>query len=53
VIEYVRTTYIKERFNEYGNLEVIRIGNGMNPVKAEKEFHDLARIYFGKAVYHK
>jgi hypothetical protein len=53
VIKYGRTINIKDRFKEYGDLEVIRIAKVMDPVKAERELHELARIYFGKAVYRK
>jgi hypothetical protein len=41
------------RFKDYGNLEVIKVCKVKDLIRAERELHELARINFGKAVYHK
>jgi transcriptional regulator NrdR family protein len=53
VIKFGRTCNCKSRFVAYGNLEVIKIGKVKELIRAERELHELARVYFGKAVYHK
>jgi hypothetical protein len=53
IIKYGRTTSVKGRFRSYGDLEVIQVVEVNDPIKAERALHELARIYFGKAVYHK
>jgi hypothetical protein len=53
IIKNGRNTDVKERFRSYGDLEVIQVAEGNDPMKAERALHELARIYFGKAVYRK
>jgi hypothetical protein len=53
VVKFGRTTNVRQRFEAYGELEVLRVFKVQNHVKAERELHELARVYFGKAVYHK
>jgi hypothetical protein len=44
---------LRQRFETYGELEILRVFRVQNHVKAERELHELARVYFGKAVFHK
>jgi hypothetical protein len=53
IFKYGRSTNVKERFRSYGDLEVIQVAEVNDPIKAERALHELAPIYFGKAVYHK
>jgi hypothetical protein len=53
VIKFGRTVNLRQRFEAYGELEILRVYKIQNVVRAERELHELARVYFGKAVFHK
>jgi hypothetical protein len=53
VIKFGRTSNCRIRFRDYGDLEIIKIAEDKDLVKVERELHERAKIYFGKAVFHK
>jgi hypothetical protein len=53
VVKFGRTGNVRQRFEAYGELEILRVYKVQNVVKAERELHELERLYFGKAVFHK
>jgi hypothetical protein len=53
VIKFGRTVNVRQRFEAYGELEILRVFKVQNVIRAERELHELARVYFGKAVYPK
>jgi hypothetical protein len=53
VIKFGRTVNVRQRFEAYGELEILRVFKVQNVLSAERELHELARVYFGKAVFHK
>jgi hypothetical protein len=53
IIKFGRTCNYKSRFDAYCDLEIIKIGKVKDLIRAERKLHELARVYFGKAVYHK
>jgi hypothetical protein len=53
VVKFGRTENVKKRFYSYGQLEVLRVFKVQNVIRAERDLHELARVYFGKAVFHK
>jgi hypothetical protein len=53
VVKFGRSINVKNRFREYGELEIIKVCRVRDLIKAERELHELARINFGKAVFNK
>jgi hypothetical protein len=53
VIKFGRTINCESRFSAYGELEIVKVGFVKELIWAERELHELARVYFGKAVFHK
>jgi hypothetical protein len=53
IVKFGRTENVKKRFYSHGQLEVLRVFKVQNVIRAERELHELARVYFGKAVFHK
>jgi hypothetical protein len=53
IIKFGRTCNPKSRFRDYGELDVIKISEVKDVVRMERELHQIARIYFGKAIYRK
>jgi hypothetical protein len=53
VVKFGRTVNVRQRFEAHGELEILRVFRVQNHVKAERELHELARVYCGKAVFHK
>jgi hypothetical protein len=53
IVKFGRTNNLKMRFREYGNSEILKIAEVKNVLRLERESHQIVRIYFGKAVFHK
>jgi hypothetical protein len=53
VIKFGRTINNESMFIAYGELEIVKVGFVKELIRAERELHELARVYFGKAVFHK
>jgi hypothetical protein len=49
VVKFGRSINVKNRFRDYGDLEIIKVCNVKDLIRAERELHELARINFGKA----
>jgi hypothetical protein len=53
IVKFGRTNNLKSRFRDYGDLEIVKVSEVKDSIKLERELHQLARIYFGKAVFRK
>jgi hypothetical protein len=53
IVKFGRTNNLKSRFRDYGDLEIIKVAEVKDVIRLERELHQLARIYFGKAVFHR
>jgi hypothetical protein len=53
IVKFGRTNNLKSRFRYYGNLEIVKVAEVKDSIKLERELQQLARIYFGKAVFHR
>jgi hypothetical protein len=53
IVKLGRTCNCEFRFLAYGDLEVIKVGFVKDLIRAERELHELASVYFGKAEFHK